>query len=249
MVCRAAKGNWQERNGQVFVKRMVLMNRFIEAFRNVVLAPTVRQSRALFSSMILADDDFPKEAIEYVKKEYYESENAQMFLECYVYNCGNLHQTTTSWNEGSHAAYRSKTTIIPKPTEAYLRHRIHRKEWITRLRSEAMRARNCIPLDVQYIPELREIAGKVSTFALQQIRQSVMLAKKEIEKYGQRLHLATGICFCPAYARYGLPCVHHIPADCSPVQLEQISPMWRLDNWNDGYFLSRIHLINCRASA
>ena len=84
---------------------MVLMNRFIEAFRNVVLAPTVRQSRALFSSMILADDDFPKEAIEYVKKEYYESENAQMFLECYVYNCGNLHQTTTSWNEGSHAAY------------------------------------------------------------------------------------------------------------------------------------------------
>ena len=96
------------------------MNRFIEAFRNVVLAPTVRQSHALFLSMILADDDFPKEAIEYVKKEYYESENAQMFLECYVYNCGNLHQTTTSRNEGSHAAYRSKTTIIPKPTEAYL---------------------------------------------------------------------------------------------------------------------------------
>lgn len=82
-----------------------------------------------------------------------------------------------------------------------------------------MWAQNRIPLDVQQIPELSEIAGKVSTFALQQIWQSVMLAKKEIEEYGQRLCLATGICFCPVYTRYGLPCVHHIPADRSPVQL------------------------------
>ena len=224
------------------------MNRFIEAFRNVVLAPNIRQNRALFSSLILADDNFPIEAIDYVEKNYYESENAQMFMECYVYNCGNLHQTTTSRNEGSHAAYRSKTTIIPKPTEAYLRRRIHRKEWITRLRSEAMRARNRIPLDVQQISELKEIAGKVSTFALQQIRQQVMLAKKEIEQYGQRLYLATGICSCPVYTRYGLPCIHHIPADGSPVQLEQISPMWRSDNWNEGYSLSRIYLINGRVN-
>src|SRR5438876_5713786 len=121
---------------------MILMNKLIEVFRNVVLASIVKQNRALFSSMILIDNDFSNEAIDYIKKEYYESENAQMFMECYVYNCGNLHQTTTSRNEGSHAAYRSKTTIIPKPTEAYLRRRIHRKEWITRLRSEAMRARN-----------------------------------------------------------------------------------------------------------
>jgi hypothetical protein len=219
---------------------MILMNRFIAAFRNVVLAPTIAQSRALFATMIIEDDKFPNEAIEYVEKEYYRSENAQMFMECYVSNYGNLHQTTTSRNEGCHAAYRSKTTTIPKPTEAHLRRRAHRKEWITRLRGEAMRARNRIPLDVQQIPELSEIAGKVSTFALQQIRQQIMLAKKEIEQYGQISHSATGICRCHVYVRYGLPCLHQIPADGSPVQLEQISPMWRLDNWNEGYILKSV---------
>ena len=183
--------------------------------------------------MILANETFPNEAINYVEKEYCNTEIAGMFMECYVYNYGNLHQTTTSRKEGSHAAYRSKTTTIPKPTEAYLRRRIHRKEWINRLRSEAMQARNRIPLDVQDIPELQEIAGQVSTFALQQIRQQVMLARKDIEQYGQRL-LATGICRCHVYTRYGLPCVHQIPADGSPVQLEQISSMWRLDNWDQG---------------
>ena len=45
-------------------------------FRNVVLASIVKQNRALFSSMILTNDDFPNEAIDYIKKKYYESENA-----------------------------------------------------------------------------------------------------------------------------------------------------------------------------
>ena len=99
----------------------------------------------------------------------------------------------TEWE--SHCTYRSKTTIIPKPAETYLRRRIHRKEWSTRLRSEAMRARNRIPLNVQQISELREIAGKFSTFTLQKIWQQIMLTKKGIKKYDQRLRLATEICF------------------------------------------------------
>ena len=156
-------------------------------------------------------------------------------MEYYVYNCDNLHQITISWNERSHAIYRSKTIIIPKSIEIYLRHRIHRKEWITRLRSEVMRARNRISLDVQQISELREIAGKVNIFALQQIRQQIMLAKKKIEKYDQRLQLTTEICYCPVYMQYELSYIHHIPTDDSSIQLDQIFFIWRLDNWNESY--------------
>lgn len=157
------------------------MNRFIDAFKNVVLASNQGQMHALFGSLII-DDDFLIEAIEYVHKEYYRNtENAHKFMECWIYGCGNLHQTTISRNEGSHAAYRSKITNIPKPTEAYLYRRIHRKEWIGRLKSQAMLACNHIPLDIQEIPELREIAGVISTFAVTEIRQQILLAKKEEE--------------------------------------------------------------------
>ena len=38
MVCRAAKGDWQERNGQVFVNRMVLMNRLTVHLEEKVIA-------------------------------------------------------------------------------------------------------------------------------------------------------------------------------------------------------------------
>ena len=31
-----------------------------------------------------------------VKKEYYNSPKARQIMECYVFDCGNLHQTTTS---------------------------------------------------------------------------------------------------------------------------------------------------------
>ena len=41
-------------------------------------------------------------------------------MECHVFNYGNLYQTTTSRNEGAHAAFRSNRIVIPKLAESYL---------------------------------------------------------------------------------------------------------------------------------
>lgn len=59
-------------------------------------------------------------------------------MECYIYTNGNLHQTTTSRNEEMHSIYRSKMSIIQNLTESYKLHRIHKEEWMQRLRSTAM---------------------------------------------------------------------------------------------------------------
>jgi len=76
-------------------------------------------------------------------------------MECFVYDSGNLHQTTTSRNEGMHSAYRSRaTTIIQSPVDLYKLRRIHKEQWMQRLRSTAMEGRNRIPLDLANIPEL-----------------------------------------------------------------------------------------------
>ena len=198
----------------------------------MVLASTIAENTRLWIATIREDPNFPQEAIDYVDNNYCNKEQAEMFMECYACNFSNLHQTTTSRNEGSHAAYRSKTNTIPKLTEAYERRRIYRRDWITRLRSNAIRARNRIPLDIQHIPELQEIAGKISNFALQQIREQVMLANKEMEVRGCRT-TSIGACRCHVKSRYRLPCVHEIPVDGSPVKLEQIAPLWLLDNWNE----------------
>ena len=211
------------------------MDRFIQAFRDVVLATTPQQMHALFESLII-NGRFPKEAVDHVRKEYYDNPKAHQFMECYVYGCGNLHQTTTSRNEGSHAAYRSKTNVIPKPAEAYIRRRLHKREWMQRLRAQASNARNRIPLDIQNVRELRCIAGKISIFAITQIRQQVILAKKEEERYGRIIQPPIR-CNCHTYVRYGLPCTHMVPTDGTPIALEHISPMWRIDNWNQGLTL------------
>ena len=196
----------------------------------MVLATTTQQMFALFDSLIIKSN-FPQEAIDYLSVEYVYHPKAKMFMECYVYGCGNLHQTTTSRNEGSHAAFRSKSSNIPNPVNSYLQRRVHKKEWMQRLRAQARHARNRIPLDIQAIPELKNIAGKVSIFALTEIRRQLMLAKKEnpgrpVSPFYQ--------CSCHGYARYGLPCRHMVPLDGSPMQLDYIAPMWRLDNWDQG---------------
>ena len=209
------------------------MNRFIDAFRNIVLAPNSRQMHALWESM-MEGEGFPQEAVDWVFKEYYNNPKARQFMECYVYDCGNLHQTTTSRNEGSHAAYRSKTTIIPKLTDAYKDRRIHKKQWMQRLHAAAWSARNHIPLDIQAVPELRQIAGKLSIFALTEIRQQLILAKKEAQSGRVSVWRNRDRCTCHAYVRYGLPCLHMMPTDGSPIQLEKIASMWRLDNWDQG---------------
>ena len=103
---------------------------------------------------LVEDNTFPPEAIEYVRRKYYESSKARQIMECYVYDSGNLHQTTTSRNEGMHSAYRSKASIIQSLAESYKLHRIHKEQWMQRLRSTAMEGRNRIPLDLTNIPEL-----------------------------------------------------------------------------------------------
>ena len=71
------------------------MNRFIDGFKNVVVAPNQRQMQVLWVS-IMEEGKFPQEAVDWVFKEYYNNPKAPQFMECYVYDCGNLHQTTTS---------------------------------------------------------------------------------------------------------------------------------------------------------
>ena len=70
------------------------MNRFITAFRDVVCAPTEPEMRTAWNLKI-EGGQFPPEAVAYVRKEYYESPKAQQIMECFVFDSGNLHQTTT----------------------------------------------------------------------------------------------------------------------------------------------------------
>ena len=122
-----------------------------------------KQMQALWRFLI-EDITFPQEAIEYVKQEYYEFLKARQIMKCYVYDSGNLHQTTTSRNEGLHLAYRSKAFIIQSLTESYKLRRIHKEQWMQRLRSAAAEGRNRIPLDLANIPELRELTRRVIIF-------------------------------------------------------------------------------------
>jgi hypothetical protein len=100
------------------------INQFIDAFRDIVCAPNETQMRGLWRTLF-EEGIFPEDAVEYVRREYYESLKAQKIMECYIFDMGNLNQTTTSRNEGSHAAFRSKTMVIPKPAEAYILRRKH----------------------------------------------------------------------------------------------------------------------------
>jgi hypothetical protein len=208
------------------------MKRFIDAFRDVVCAPTEQEMRTTWNSKIECGQ-FPPEAIAYVKKEYYESPKAQKIMECFVFDSSNLHQTTTSRNEGSHAAYRSKISIIPKPAESYKQRRIHKEQWLQRLRSAAMSARNRIPLDIQRIPELSQLARKISIFALTEIKKELIATKKD-EIQGILYSQRDSSCNCYIYNRYGLPCRHRLPIDGTAIELVTISLFWRLDNWDQG---------------
>src|SRR6266516_3882523 len=133
------------------------------AFKNIVYAPNERQMQVLWRSLD-EDNTFPPEAIEYVRRKYYESSKARQIMECYVYDSRNLHQTTTSRNEGMHSAYRSRTPIIQSLAESYKLRRIHKEQWMQRLRSNAIEGRNRIPLDLANMPELRALIRKVIVF-------------------------------------------------------------------------------------
>jgi len=106
------------------------LNRFIDGFKNIVCAPNEGQMKALWESFYVGAGGapFPEQALNYVKANYYNSPNAKQFMECYVYESGNLSQTTTSANEGNHYAFRTNTSVIDKPTESYKLRRIHNKQ-------------------------------------------------------------------------------------------------------------------------
>src|SRR5436309_1570625 len=99
------------------------MNRFIEAFKNVICAPNETQMRAELRALwksLVENGGFLLEAVEHVRKSYYDHPKALKIMEYYVFNCSNLHQTSTSQNEGSHAAFRSKRVVNPKLAEVYV---------------------------------------------------------------------------------------------------------------------------------
>lgn len=215
-------------------KRRAELNRFIKAFKDVVCAPNEIRMKMLWTSIFDASSNaFPPEAVQYIKSRYYESPRARQIMECYVFDCGNLHQTTTSRNEGSHAAFRSKCSIIPKLAESYLLRRKHKIQWMLRLRATAANARNRIPLDLQNTPELRDLVGKLSLFSLTEIKRQIILTKRESSAPGRQIQEREH-CDCHTFHRYGLPCVHMVPVDGTAIPLDTIAPFWRLDNWEQG---------------
>ena len=207
--------------------------RFLEVFRKVTCAHIEEQMQTAWDALA-QDGRLPPEAVAWVKKDYYDSPKAPQFMECYVYNCGNLSQMTTSRNEGPHAAYRSKATVIPKPAESYRLRRIHKTQWIQRLHRKAMpvQARARVPLDLRETPELSQLVGKLSIFTLTQIKHEILRAKRDCLE-GCQLALPP-TCMCHTHCRYGLPCKHVVPTDGSAIELISISPFWRLDNWDQG---------------
>ena len=212
------------------------LKRFINAFKSIVCAPNEGQMKGLWDSLCVGAGgvQFPEQAVRYVETNYYDTPDAKRFMECYVYDSGNLGQTTTSANEGNHYAFRTNTSVIDKPTESYKLRRIHKKQLMQQLRARARMARSRIPLDLRGISELGQLISKISIFALTQIRQQIVLAKKEHLRGNFMGLLRSLSCRCHVFMQYRLPCIHLIPADGSPITLKSISAFWRLDNSDDG---------------
>ena len=159
--------------------------RFIDGFRAVVLVHTESEMRELWK-LFKGDSKFPTEAVTFVRIEYYESSKAQKIMECYVSDCNNLHQTSTSHNESAHAAIRSKASILQSPVESYRLRRQYNDSWICRLRAKAATAKNRVPLDLQNMLELRNLLGKVSEFALTEIKRQILLARRKYRDMDMR---------------------------------------------------------------
>ena len=214
-------------------KQMEEFTRFIDGFRAVVLAHTESEMRELWKSFE-RDSKFPAEAITFVRIEYYESSKAQKIMECYVSDCGNLHQTSTSRNESAHVAIRSKTSSLQSPMKSYRLRRQYNDSWIHRLRAKAATAKNRVPLDLQNVLELRNLLGKVSEFALTEIKRQILLARrKEVQRHALALEVK---CTCYIFRRYGLPCLHIVPIDGTSIPLANISPFWYLENFDQRTF-------------
>src|SRR5947207_15888182 len=97
---------------------MKKFTRLIDGFRAVVLISIESQMRALWRSFE-QDSKFPVEAVIFVRVQYYESSKARKIMECYMFNYDNLHQTSISRNENTHATIQRKTSILQSLVKFY----------------------------------------------------------------------------------------------------------------------------------
>jgi len=107
-----------------------------------------------------------------------------------------------------------------------------------------MNAWNRIPLNIQYMSELTQLIGKVSIFALTEIKSQLVLAKKDESE--RILHSwLDSLCNYHTYNHYELLCRYKLSIDDAAIELVSISSFWRLDNWNQG--MTSLSLLIARA--
>ena len=143
-------------------------------------------------------------------------------MEYYVFDSSNLHQIMTSRNEESHTIYRSKVTIIQKSMKFYKLQWIHKQQWMQCLYNKTMNVWNWIPLNIQYMSELTQFAGKVSIFALTKIKRQLIFAKKN-ENEGI-LHSWLNLSYnCHTYNHYKLFCRYRLSINDAIIEFVSIS--------------------------
>jgi hypothetical protein len=76
-------------------------------------------------------------------------------------------------------AIRSKISILQSPMESYRLGRQYNDSWIHLLRAKAATAKNRVPLDLQNMLEFRNLLEKISVFALTEIEQQILQARRK----------------------------------------------------------------------
>lgn len=153
-------------------------------------------------------------------------------MKCYIYNCGNLYQITTSRNKDWHASFRSNRMIISKLSDFYLCRWEYNELWIRKLCIKTAEAYNQISLNLQHIPELQKLIREISIFALMEINSQIINAKNE--KVKGITHVWMNGCECSIYYCYGLPCWHMISIDDTVISLDMIGEFWYFKIWQQG---------------
>ena len=215
-------------------KKLEMLNRFIEAFKNVVCAPTETQMKALWWSLF-EEGQFPWKSVEYLRREYYDHPElnnswsaTSMMPAIYIKLQLLARRVLTALFGLMLALFRKCRTPTSNPNYGMF----------NTCRNYGLRqSEEVIPpdLDIELFPELRELARKVSQFALREIRQQITPAKREEANgnvrnpwnYGER-------CYCHSFRRFGLPFRHMVPTDRTAIPLDKIAPFWRIDNWDRG---------------
>ena len=87
-----------------------------------------------------------------------------------MFNCDNLHQISISCNEDTHAAIRSKISILQSSMKFYRLRRQYNESWIRYLQVNSAIAKNRVSLNLQNVSKLHNLMSKVSGFALTEIK-------------------------------------------------------------------------------